>query len=162
MVKLQLSNKKIFIGKTTFGKHWKSTAKINVKNQPWKSTSQTNIENNIENQHRKSTLKTTLKINIKNQLWKKIKNVEKTSIFSTWPVIIIDQDALHACIQHITRIHSSEAPDSFMIHLYKYSRLSLWPNVLVARDAFHQRILRGAYKIWGDQNSPSSKMSGLY
>ena len=54
---------------------------------------------NNENQHRKPTLK-------------KVENVEKTSIFSTWPVVIIDQDALHACIQHITRIHSSEAPDT--------------------------------------------------
>ena len=56
---------------------------------------------NSENQHRKPTLKINTKINIK-----KIEKVEKTSIFSTWPVVIIDQDALHACIQHITRIHS--------------------------------------------------------
>ena len=67
---------------------------------------------NNKNQHRKPTWKTTLKINIKNQHSKNIENVEKTSIFSTWPVVIIDQDALHACIQHITRIHSSEAPDT--------------------------------------------------
>ena len=54
------------------------------------------VKNNIENQHRKSTLKinsenTTLKINIENRLTKK-----KTNVISTWPVVIIDQDALHA------------------------------------------------------------------
>ena len=51
------------------------------------------VKNNIENQHRKSTLKvnienTTLKINIENRLTKK-----KTNVISTWPVVIIDQDA---------------------------------------------------------------------
>ena len=54
------------------------------------------VKNNIENQHRKSTLKinienTTLKINIENRLTKK-----KTTLFPRGPVVIIDQDALHA------------------------------------------------------------------
>ena len=67
--------------------------KYNRKNN--KKTVKIIVKNNIENQHRKSTLKinienTTLKINIENRLTK------KKNVISTWPVVIIDQDALHA------------------------------------------------------------------
>ena len=49
----------------------------------------------VKRQHRKSTLKinienTKLKINIGNQ------HRKKNNVISTWPVVIIDQDALHA------------------------------------------------------------------
>ena len=61
---------------------------------------------NNENQHKKPTLK----ININNRI-EKNRERRKNIVFSRWPVVIIDQDALRTCIQHITRIHSSEAPD---------------------------------------------------
>ena len=48
----------------------------------------TTLKINIENQHRKSTLK----INIENTTLK----LTKKNVTSTWPVVIIDQDALHA------------------------------------------------------------------
>ena len=121
---LYIYKKETFSPKTTFGK----TLKIKSENQSQKSTPKTNIENNIEKKEKE--------------------NVEKATIFSTWPVIIIDHRCF-ACM-HLTHYQNTFIRGywhNLVPRVFSFSNMAMaGENTL--RHSNLKRSLIGSCKTW--------------